>query len=141
MVASGLPGAPAPEATDAAPAFAHGGPLPGHAPHDRADNMLYWGTPGEWVIQRPAARYYGSAFLAALNAMKLPKFASGGQIGGSAIDRLRVPALPAGASAAAGNNLTLDFGELGKYHAQASQDTQRALERVFTRAALARGRR
>lgn len=141
VVASGLPGAPAPEATDAAPAFAHGGPLPGHAPHDRADNMLYWGTPGEWVIQRPAARYYGSAFLAALNAMKLPKFASGGQIGGSAIDRLRVPALPAGASAAAGNNLTLDFGELGKYHAQASQDTQRALERVFTRAALARGRR
>lgn len=87
--------------------FAHGGPLPGHAPHDRADNMLYWGTPGEWVIQRPAARYYGAAFMAALNAMKLPKFALGGQIGGSAIDRLRVPTMPAAATQAAARNLTL----------------------------------
>jgi hypothetical protein len=33
-----------------------GGPLPGHAPHDRADNMVYSGTPGEWVIQRPTVR-------------------------------------------------------------------------------------
>lgn len=125
------------------PEFAYGGPLPGRAPHDRADNMLYWGTPGEWVIQRPAARYYGASFMAALNAMKLPKFALGGQIGGSAIDRLRVPGLPAvtAGSAAGGNNLTLDFGDLGKYHAQVSESTQRALERVFTRAALARGRR
>lgn len=89
------------------PEFAHGGPLPGHAPHDRADNMLYWGTPGEWVVQRPAARYYGAAFMAALNAMKLPKFALGGQIGGSAIDRLRVPSLEASGSQAAARNLTL----------------------------------
>ena len=89
------------------PEFAFGGPLPGHAPHDRADNMLYWGTPGEWVIQRQAARYYGAAFMAAVNAMKLPKFASGGQLGGSAIDRLRVPAMPAAATPAAARNLTL----------------------------------
>ena len=141
VVAAGLPGAPA--VAEDAPALAYGGPLPGHAPHDRADNMLYWGTPGEWVIQRPAARYYGAAFMAALNAMRLPKFASGGMLRGSAIDRLGIPGLPSGAAgnAAGGNNLTLDFGELGKYHAQASQNTQRELERVFTRAALARGRR
>lgn len=123
------------------PELAFGGPLPGHAPHDRADNMLYWGTPGEWVIQKPAARYYGAAFMAAVNAMKLPKFALGGQIGGSAIDRLRVPAMPASGSQAAAHNLTLDFGELGRVHAQAGQNTQREIERVFTRAALARGRR
>ena len=92
------------------PEFAFGGPLPGHAPHDRADNMLYWGTPGEWVIQRPAARYYGTAFMAAVNAMKLPKFAFGGQIGASAIDRLRVPAMPAAATSAAARNLTLVLG-------------------------------
>jgi len=144
--AVGLPGVnQGPVVQEVTPSRAYGGPLPGSAPHDRADNMLYWGTPGEWVIQRPAARYYGAAFLAALNAMKLPKFALGGQIGASAIDRLRIPSLtstpaPAG-MAYGGNNLTLDFGELGKYHAQASQSTHRELERVFTRAALARGRR
>ncbi len=123
------------------PTFAFGGQLPGSASHDRADNMLYWGTPGEWVIQRPAARYYGSAFMAALNAMKLPKFATGGQLGASAIGRLAIPSLPSGAGATAGNNLTLDFGELGKFRASASQDTQRELERVFARAALAYGRK
>lgn len=141
--AGAFPAAPA----EAAPALAYGGPLPGHAPHDRADNMLYWGTPGEWVIQRPAARYYGAAFLAALNAMRLPKFASGGLLGGSAIDRLRVPSLtpdpsPMGRGGAnGGGNLTLDFGELGKVHATAAHNTQREIERVFSRAALARGRR
>lgn len=123
------------------PTLAFGGPLPGSAPHDRADNSLFWGTPGEWVIQRPAVRHYGAAFIAAVNAMKLPKFASGGEIGGSAIDRLRVPGISGGATSAGANNLTLDFGELGQFHAQASQNTQRELERVFTRAALARGRR
>jgi len=125
--------------------LAYGGQLAGSAPHDRADNRLFWGTPGEWVIQRPAARYYGAAFMAALNAMRLPKFALGGQIGGSAIDRLRVPALtpvpsPRGPGVGSGN-LTLDFGELGKVTAQAGNNTQREIERVFTRAALARGRR
>lgn len=35
---------------------ATGGPLPGYAPHDRADNVVYAGTPGEWVIQRPTVR-------------------------------------------------------------------------------------
>lgn len=145
-VQAGAPAAAVP-AADAGPlpTLAYGGPLPGHAPHDRADNMLYWGTPGEWVIQRPAARYYGAAFMAALNAMRLPKFALGGQIGGSAIDRLRVPALtpvpsPRGPGVGSGN-LTLDFGELGKVTAQAGNNTQREIERVFTRAALARGRR
>lgn len=125
------------------PQRAYGGPLPGRAPHDRADNMLYWGTPGEWVIQRPAARYYGASFMAALNAMRLPKFAMGGQIG-SAVNRLSIPSLSGqrGASpAAGGNNLTLDFGKLGAYHATASQDTTRELERVFARAAMAYGRR
>ena len=77
--------------------------------------------------------------------MRLPKFALGGQIGGSAINRLRVPTLtpapPPLGGGEGGGSLTLDFGELGKVHAQAGQNTQREIERVFTRAALARGRR
>lgn len=127
------------------PAFAGGGPLPGSAPHDRADNMLYWGTPGEHVMQIPAVRYYGRAFMDAVNHMRLPKFAFGGQLGGSAIDRLNIPSLPSGMGTASGHiggsNLTLDFGELGKFQASTSQSTQRELERVFVRAAMARGRK
>ena len=124
------------------PTFAYGGPLPGRAPHDRADNMLYWGTPGEWVIQRPAARYYGAAFMAALNNMRLPKFAMGGQIGGSAIDRLSIPSLsPSARSDSALAGITLDFGSLGKHDAMAPLSTQREIERVFKRAAMQFGRK
>lgn len=82
-------GPPAPDL----PGRAYGGPLPGYAPSDRADNMIYRGTPGEWVIQRPAVRYYGADVLAAINAMRLPKFAYGGQLGQSMINRLQIPSL------------------------------------------------
>ena len=122
------------------PEFAFGGPLPGHAPHDRADNMLYWGTPGEWVIQRPAARYYGPAFMAAVNAMKLPKFASGGLLGASAIDRLRVPAMPAAASQAAARNLTLVL-DGQRYGVSAGNDTVDRLAAYVSREALRKGGR
>lgn len=69
-------------------ARAYGGPLPGHAPHDRADNVMYAGTPGEWVIQRPTTRYYGDDIMAKFNAgyysrEKLQKLAYGGEIGRS----------------------------------------------------------
>ena len=104
--------------------------------------MLYWGTPGEWVIQRPAARYYGAAFMAAINNMRLPKFAMGGQIGGSAIDRLSVPSLsPSARADSALAGITLDFGSLGKHDAMAPLSTQREIERVFKRAALQFGRK
>lgn len=123
------------------PQFAFGGPLPGSAPHDRADNRLYWGTPGEWVIQRPAVRHYGAAFIAAVNAMKLPKFAYGGPLGGSAINRLAIPSL--GSSAAQGGSelapLVLDFGKLGRHTVSASADTRREIERVFARESLRGG--
>jgi len=122
------------------PEFSFGGPLPGHAPHDRADNMLYWGTPGEWVIQRPAARYYGPAFMAAVNAMKLPKFASGGLLGASAIDRLRVPAMPAAASQAAARNLTLVL-DGQRYGVSAGNDTVDRLAAYVSREALRKGGR
>jgi len=124
------------------PALAFGGPLPGSAPHDRADNMMYWGTPGEWVIQRPAVRHYGAAFIAAVNAMKLPKFAFGGQLGGSAIDRLNVPSLPAGmgGAAGAGKNLTLVL-DGQRYQAGASNDTIDRLTDFVSREAMRKGGR
>jgi hypothetical protein len=144
ILAGQKPGAvAAPDATPApdAPAFAYGGPLPGHAPHDRADNRLFWGTPDEWVIQRPAVRYYGSSFMAAINAMKLPKFAMGGQIGGSAIDRLRVPAMPGAAhSSAAARNLTLVL-DGQRYGVSAGDDVICRLTDHVAREALRKGGR
>lgn len=67
-----------------------GGPLPGHAPHDRADNVVYAGTPGEWVIQRPTVRKvehrYGQGAMEYFNRYgELPldgAYASGGRLAG-----------------------------------------------------------
>lgn len=125
---------------------AFGGPLPGSAPHDRADNMMYWGTPGEWVIQRPSVRYYGSDFLRAINERRFPKFAFGGELGFSAARRASVPALRSLATGAGGNGqggrpLVLDFGKLGRFNASASDDAADNLVRVFKRAALGLGKR
>ena len=124
--------------------FAYGGQLPGAAPHDRADNRLYWGTPGEWVIQRPAVRHYGSSFIAALNAMKLPKFALGGEIGASAVSRLALPALSGAGSgspaAASGRNLTLVLGN-ERFQVGAGDDTIDRLTSFVSREALRKGGR
>lgn len=127
-----------------APGRAFGGELPGSSPHDRADNLLYWGTAGEWVIQRPTVRYYGADFMRRLNAMQIPRHAFGGQLGESLASRLRVPSLPNSASSAgrvSGTPLLLDFGKLGRYSASASNDVADELVQVFKRAALSRGKR
>lgn len=124
--------------------LAYGGPLAGSAPHDRADNRLFWGTPGEWVIQRPAVRHYGSSFIAALNAMKLPKFAFGGEIGASAVSRLALPALSGAGSgspaAASGRNLTLVLGN-ERFQVGAGDDTIDRLTAYVSREALRKGGR
>lgn len=127
------------------PARAFGGPLPGRAPHDRADNQLYWGTPGEWVIQRPAVRHYGAAFIAAVNAMRLPKYAMGGQVGSRAIRNISVPSVSAdrgmGPGSASTTPLVLDFGHLGRHQASATPDVAQALVDVVRREALRKGGR
>lgn len=125
---------------DSLPARAYGGPLPGSAPHDRADNMLYWGTPGEWVIQRPAVRYYGAGLLASINAMRLPKFAMGGELGGL-VSRLRVPSISSAAprsSSLAAANFYLDGR---RYGMQGEPDVIRQLGDHFAREALRKGGR
>ncbi len=143
---AGNPGPTVEQATraDGSPlqGFAYGGALPGSASHDRADNMMYWGTPGEWVIQRPAVRHYGAAFIAAVNAMKLPKFATGGQLGASAIDRLAIPSL-GGASGGRGSNLApANFYLDGqRYPVQANSDVLAQLASHFSREALRKGGR
>lgn len=123
--------------------FAFGGELPGSAPHDRADNVRYWGTPGEWVIQRPAVRFWGSDVIRAINEMRLPRFAFGGEIGGrSAVSRMSVPRLPS-ASAGDGSKaiINLTLPGVGTYPVQARLDVAEELKRAIMHEALARGSR
>jgi tape measure domain-containing protein len=130
------------EKLDAIPARAYGGPLPGFAPHDRADNMIYRGTPGEWVIQRRAVRYWGPEFMAAINGMRMPRFAFGGELGGSMVSRLRVPSIsPAGAAGRGGAPDVFDFGALGKVRVSKTADTAKDVAAVLKRAALGWGNR
>lgn len=128
------------------PQRAYGGPLPGTAHHDRSDNMLYWGTPGEWVIDRPTVRRYGTRFMRDLLAGRVPRYAYGGEIGGaSVLNRVAAPSLPVGAgggqSGGAGDPLVLDFGRLGKFNATVPRDVRSELIRVFRIAAIEVGGR
>lgn len=122
--------------TEDLPTRAYGGPLPGRAPHDRADNMLYWGTPGEWVIQRPSVRYYGSAFMAALNAKKLPKYGYGGALGNLRIPSVSPSQATASQSSSTPINLYLDGHRMP---VTASRDVASSMKVIFSREALKRG--
>ena len=101
------------DATVTAPAKADGGELPGHSPHPRADNILYWGTAGEFLLPVDATRnlrsLIGAEGLEMLRRGRVPGYALGGQIGAapgrvpSLLDRLpALPSLPAGAVPAGG---------------------------------------
>ncbi len=117
------------------PGRAYGGALPGWAPHDRADNVLYWGTPGEHVIQIPSVRYYGRAFIDDINHMRIPKHAYGGAIGNSVVNRLRVPSISSQA-VASGQPDVLDMGALGKVRVRKTAQTSDDVAAVLARAAL-----
>lgn len=126
------------------PARAYGGPLPGFAPHDRADNRLFWGTPGEWVMQLPAVRYYGQNFMRLVNSMQIPRRAFGGQIGvpEASIPRISVPRLPSLSPAsvpdpAARTPLVINFPGGESIRAEIAQNMEAEVTRILRRAALA----
>lgn len=118
------------------PGRAYGGPLPGRALHDRSDNMLYRGTPGEWVIQRPAVRFWGSSVMRAINEMRLPQFAYGGMLGEA---RRSAVSEMAGQGDMVGANLV--FPGEGSYRVQATADVHAEMGRLVRRLALKKGRR
>lgn len=133
------------------PGRAYGGELPGFSAHDRADNNLYWGTAGEFVVQRPIVRQpQALAFLhdfnlhgmAALAKWRLPGFAFGGEIGQpSLINRLQVPSAPTAALASGvGEPDVLDMGALGNVRVRKTAHTAADVARVMQRAALQYGR-
>ncbi len=62
-----------------APGFARGGPIPGVVTSG-GDDTLMWGKAGEYMQSVPAHRYYGTAFMDAVNNMQLPRFEMGGAV-------------------------------------------------------------
>ena len=125
---------------DVAPegSFAHGGELPGDNRGDRSDHVLYWGTPGEHVIQRPAVRYYGRDFVDAVNKMRLPKFGFGGELSAPNVASSALPNV---------NNLpeqarsTLVVPGVGTFPIQTTADVEEQMMKTFRMAALRRGSR
>lgn len=115
------------------PGRAYGGPLPGRAYGDRSDNVIYRGTPGEWVIQRPAVRYWGSSFIRAINEMRMPKFAYGGELG----QEQRAALGDQGSR----ESIVLQWPDGSRSPMSASRDVADDVLRLFRAAALQRGRR
>ena len=99
----------------------------------------------EFVTRAEVVRQPGAlAFLARFNRVgmqALRGYASGGLVSGMNIPSISSASGSSSSAAVSRDNLTLDFGSLGKFQAHASADTQRELERVFVRAAMARGRK
>jgi tape measure domain-containing protein len=68
-------------ATPATPGYAGGGRIRGPGT-GTSDSIMAWLSNDEFVIRERAAKHYGYSFLNALNNLRLPKFASGGRVGG-----------------------------------------------------------
>lgn len=47
---------------------------------ETSDSIPLWGSKGEWVHNAKAVKFYGEDFMRDLNAMKIPKLATGGAI-------------------------------------------------------------
>jgi hypothetical protein len=108
--------------------------------------VIYRGTPGEFVIQRPTVRQPGAAAflrdfnllgMAALRRWRLPGYAFGGELGSrSMVSRLQVPRVSgASISAGAGEPAIFDLGALGKVRARTSTATAADVAAVMRRAA------
>lgn len=124
------PGTPA-EAAESIPALATGGKLTGPG-SDRSDNLLLWGSPGEWMINARASRYYGDAFMHRLNSMQLPRFADGGPL---------TPGVRAAANESAGSvAATFNFPGMSPIAARVDRRTASTLTRELRREARKAGR-
>lgn len=62
--------------------LAAGGPVSGPG-GPRDDQVLLWGSNGEYMQPADAVDHYGVGFMEAVRSKRLPKFASGGQVAGS----------------------------------------------------------
>ena len=112
------------------PGFATGGLIRGPG-SGTSDSILARLSNGEFVMKAAAVRHYGPQFLAMLNGLQLPKFATGGLVGDMVAN-----APMAGPTSIGTVNLTLPGGE--SYTLQAQPDQ---FDRILRRTALKFGRR
>lgn len=112
------------------PGFATGGLIRGPG-SGTSDSILARLSNGEFVMKAAAVRHYGPQFLAMLNGLQLPKFATGGLVGDMVAN-----APMAGPASIGTVNLTLPGGE--SYTLQAQPDQ---FDRILRRTALKFGRR
>ena len=126
------------------PALATGGLLPGHSPHDRADNILFAGTAGEYILPRHIVRQPGMlAYLERLRRMGLAGikgFADGGLLTKAANAQ---PLPRADHSPGAGNMVPAVFNipNVGRVPVNMRENVATDLARVLARENLMQGRR
>lgn len=115
----------------AIPALAGGGRVRGPGT-GTSDDVLLWGSNGEFMMKHRAVQHYGTGFMERLNRMQIPRFAQGGSIGGQSLTP-SVPMMPPSLAGGAGGQgagapvyLTLN-GE--QYRMQADQDVIGRLHR------------
>ncbi len=63
---------------------AEGGPIPGHSPTKKADNIPIMATAKEWMMPVDSVEHYGPGFMSAVQHKRLPKYANGGPVRGYA---------------------------------------------------------
>lgn len=124
-------------ATATTPGFASGGWIRGPG-SGVSDSILARLSNGEYVIKAAAVDHYGASLLHQINSMRLPRFAEGGLVARSAISNLQLPGLKPSTTQSGGpkSTVVLDFGKLGRYHAEAAPDVTDEITRVFKRAAM-----
>jgi hypothetical protein len=133
-------------ASSAAPevsGYASGGLLPGHSPHDRADNILFAGTAGEFILPRSVVKQPGMlAYLERLRRMGLAGikgYADGGLLARAAAAQ----PLSRAAAETVGSMVPAVFNipNIGRVPVNMAQSTAEELTRVLRRENLMRGRR
>ena len=104
------------------PAFASGGRINGPG-SGTSDSILARVSNGEYIVKAAAVNHYGAGLLSRINNMQIPRFASGGQVGGRSGSTV---------------NLSLNGNS---YAMQTSQDVATALTEAVRREALKKGGR
>lgn len=123
---------------DAAPKRARGGKLFGPGT-PTSDNLLLWGSPGEWMIKQRAVQFYGDDFMRAVNEMRLPRFAMGGAVG--EVSRGAVSAMQSRSSDAGQQARILRIPGVGDVPVNMEAAVADQLEKTLRRESLKAGRR
>lgn len=115
-------------------AFAAGGLVRGPG-SGTSDSILARLSNGEFVLREAAVRYYGAGMLSRINALQLPRFAEGGLVQSGVV--------PDSVAEAAGQRVgaTLVVPGVGQWPIETRRDVEQDIIKVFSRAALQRGRR